>query len=142
MRYLPLKVHALECNQTLPWISNMDLILINPVPLSNPLQTFLLVQVHANAHACNFSFRYCTILYEVSTCAELPDASTIIKHLPCEFHIKKLCFFFVYCKTLFKLHAPPLVVSLPRLNAHSCQSLKSLLVSQSMSQWSREWYHS
>ena len=75
-------------DQTFPWISNMDLILINPVPLS--IATFLLYECMQMCHfwnrttapsnPCNFCFRYRIIFYEVSNCAELPDASANIKH--------------------------------------------------------------
>ena len=47
-------------------------------------------------------FRYCIIFYEVSNCAELPDASMDIKHLPCKCHILKLSpLFQVYKDTFF-----------------------------------------
>ena len=44
----------------------------------------------APSNACNLSFRYRMIFYEVSNSAELPDASMDIKHLPLECHILKL----------------------------------------------------
>ena len=81
-------------DRTLPWISNMDLILINPVPLSNPLQKFFLYKCMQMCHffknrttapsnACNFGSRYrMMIFHEVSNCAELRDAFMDIKHLP------------------------------------------------------------
>ena len=65
-----------------PWISNIDLILINPIFLYKCMQMCHFWNPTTEpSNACNFGFRYCIIFYEVSNCAELPDASMDIKHL-------------------------------------------------------------
>ena len=108
-------------DRTLPWISNIDLILINPVRFSNPL-----IFLYKCMQMCHFWNRTtspsnaCNFGYEVSNCEELLNASMGIKHLLCEWcHILQLCplckckdTFFAYCMSnvLLKLRLPDRII--------------------------------